>query len=126
MAHYLSFRPTWTSEKSSIKQYFLFLDLKVPDASAMPCYVSWSSLAQIWSLWRYFWTQGLPNGVLSNRPCLSVCLSVRPSVLLSFKYLREGSLVFLKLWLKLGVNKVKKVTWPKFSKKILIQGLRGV
>ena len=34
-----------------------------------------------------FWTPGLPEGVLSNRPCPCVCLFV-------FKYLRDGSLVF--------------------------------
>ena len=34
-----------------------------------------------------FWTLGLPVGVHSNRPCLSVRLSV-------FRYLRDRSLVF--------------------------------
>ena len=38
-----------------------------------------------------FWTPGLPEGVLSNRPCPSIGPSVRPSV---FKYLRDGSLDF--------------------------------
>ena len=38
-----------------------------------------------------FWTPGLPEGVLSNRPCPSV----RPSVCVSvLKYLRDRSLVF--------------------------------
>ena len=42
-----------------------------------------------------FWTPGLPEGVLSNHPCLSVCVSVRPCVRPSvFKYLRDRSLVF--------------------------------
>ena len=44
-----------------------------------------------------FWTRGLPEGVLSNRPCLCecvcvcVCVCVRLSV---FKYLRDCLLVF--------------------------------
>ena len=38
-----------------------------------------------------FWTLGLPEGVLSNRPYPCVCVSVCPSV---FKYLRDRSLVF--------------------------------
>ena len=50
---------------------------------------------------------GLPVGVHSNRPCPSIRLSV-------FKYLRDRLLVFLKLCMKLGVNKVKKVTRLKF------------
>ena len=42
-----------------------------------------------------FWTPGLSEGVLSNRPCPCVCPSVRPSVRVSvFKYLRDRSLVF--------------------------------
>ena len=46
-----------------------------------------------------YWTPGLPEGVLSNRPCPSVCLCVRPSVCPSvrvsvFEYLRDRSLVF--------------------------------
>ena len=89
------------------------------------------------------WIPGLPD-VLSNRPCrtfhpiavgqlaclyasqglgyfgpqvyskgslvialVRVCVSI-------FRYLREGSLVFLKLCMKLGVDKVKKVTRLKF------------
>ena len=39
----------------------------------------------------HFWTLGLSEGVLSNRPCPSVCPSVRVSV---FKYLRDCSLIF--------------------------------
>ena len=41
----------------------------------------------------------------------SVRLSVRPSV---FKYLRDRSLVFLKLCMNLGVNKVRKLTMWEF------------
>ena len=42
---------------------------------------------------KLFWTPGLLEGVLSNRPCPSVCWSMvfRWSV---FKYLRDRSLVF--------------------------------
>ena len=34
-----------------------------------------------------FWTQGFPDGVLSNHPCPSVCWSI-------FEYLRDHPLVF--------------------------------
>ena len=44
-----------------------------------------------------------------------------PSVLI---YLGNRWLVFLKLCMKLGVNKVKKVTRPEFWEKILIWGLQ--
>ena len=52
-----------------------------------------------------FWTPGLLEGVLSNRPCQwSVCpWSV-------FKYLRDRSLVFLIFCTKLGYHKGTKVT----------------
>ena len=30
-----------------------------------------------------YWTPGLPEGVLSNRPCLCVCVCVRPSLNIS-------------------------------------------
>ena len=52
-----------------------------------------------------FLTPSLPEGVFSNRPCLSVHVSV-------FKYLRDRSLVFSET-LQFWVNKVKKVTWSE-------------
>ena len=77
--------------------------------------VNWDSeleLDKMMSAFPYkYWTPGLPVGVHSNRPCPSVRPSVRLSV---FKYLGNRSLVFLKLCMKLGGNKVKKVTWPEF------------
>ena len=60
-----------------------------------------------------FWTPGLPEGVLSNRPCLwSVCWSIRWSVRWSigpfvFEYLRDRPVVFQ---MKLGHHKGTKVT----------------
>ena len=61
-------------------------------------------------------TPSVPEGVLSNHTlvvrlcvrlsvCLSVCLYVSQRPLISF---------FPKLSMKLGVNVVKKVTWPEF------------
>ena len=50
--------------------------------------------------------------------CLSFCLSV-------FKYLRDCSLIFLKFLWSWGVNKVKKVTWPKFWRKNLNRRIKG-
>ena len=55
---------------------------------------------------KYFWTPGLPVGVHSNRPRPSV----RPSLYIS----ETAHSFFLKLYMKLGVNEVKKVTRPKF------------
>ena len=58
-----------------------------------------------------FWTPGLSDGILSNRPSVrgpSVC---SPSV---FEYLIDRSLVFLKFRMKFGINKVKIVTRPEF------------
>ena len=49
-----------------------------------------------------FWSPGVPEGVLSNRPC--------PWSIL--KYIRERSLVFLKFCMKLGINK-EKDSWKK-------------
>ena len=57
----------------------------------IPWHYFWLVSSYIWEGKRrkfYFWTPGLPEGVLSNRPCPSV---VRPFV---FKYLRDCSLVF--------------------------------
>ena len=51
-----------------------------------------------------------------------VCLSSRRSV---FRYLGDHSLIFLKYCMKLGVNKVKKVTRPKFWKKNINPGIKG-
>ena len=67
--------------------------------------------------WLYpFWTLGLPEVVLSNRPCPlvrpSICWFVR-------KYLRDCSLVFLIFCMKLGYRKGAKGTEPDFWKKIL-------
>ena len=56
-----------------------------------------------------FWTPGLFAGVLSNHP---YPLSVRVPF---FKYIRDCSLVFLKRCMKLGANKLKNVTQPKFK-----------
>ena len=56
-----------------------------------------------------YWTLGLPDRVHSNRPL------VRSSL--------DSSLVFSEIFMKLGVNKLKKVTQPELEKKILIQGL---
>ena len=50
---------------------------------------------------------------------LSVCLSV-------IEYLRDCPLVFLKLCMKLGFNKVKKVMLTKFWKKNLNAGIKGI
>ena len=55
------------------------------------------------------WTPGLPDGVHSNRPCPSICLSVPLSV---FKHLRHRSLVFLIFYMKLEDHKGTKVTEP--------------
>ena len=54
-----------------------------------------------------FWTPGLPVEVLSNCPRW---WSIRPFIHgpSVFKYIKDNSLVFLKLCVKLGVNKVKK------------------
>ena len=57
-----------------------------------------------------FWTPGLPDGVHCNRPCPSVRPLVRPSLDIS----ETAHSIFLKLCMKLGVNKVKKVTRPEF------------
>ena len=51
---------------------------------------------------------------------------VRPSVSPSLNISKTAHSIFLKLCMKLGVNKVKKVTRPEFGKKILIRGLRGI
>ena len=67
-----------------------------------------------------FWTPDLPEGVLSNRPCPSVSPSFSPSL----NILETAHSIFLKLCMKLGVNKVKKVTQPEF-KKNLNPGMKG-
>ena len=51
-----------------------------------------------------FWTLGLPEGVLSNRPS---CPSLNTSEIAHF----SGTLH------EVGVNEVRKVTWPEFLKK---------
>ena len=56
--------------------------------------------------------------VYSNR----ACRLVHPSLNIS----KTAHSIFLELCMKLGVNKVKKVTLPEFWKKVLIQGLRGI
>ena len=69
-----------------------------------------------------FWTSGLFKGFLViTLVCLSVCPSVCPSSNIS----ETAHQFFLKLCMKLGVNKIKKVTWQGFRKKNLIQGIKG-
>ena len=70
-------------------------------------------------LFSYFGPQVYPMG------CMVITL-VGPSVCVSLlKYFRASSLFFLKLWMKLHVNKVKKWHGRNFEK-ILMQGLRGI
>ena len=57
-----------------------------------------------------FWTGGLPNGFHSVRACPSVCWSVRLSLNIS----ETAHSFFLKLCMKLGVNKRNKVTQLEF------------
>ena len=57
-----------------------------------------------------FWTQGLPEGVLSN-----LCLCVCPSLNIS----ETAHYFFLVFCMKLGHHKGTKVTEPDFWKKIL-------
>ena len=56
----------------------------------------------------------LPEGFLSNRPCPLVRWSVSPSVSPSFNTSETVHSIFLKLCMKLGVHKVKKVTRLEF------------
>ena len=59
----------------------------------------------------HFWTPGLHEGVLSNRPCpWSVRWSVRPSLKISETALR----IFLIFCMKLGHHNGTKVTEPDF------------
>ena len=81
----------------------------------------------IYVFFDYFWTPGLSDGVHGPRVYLmgsmvialvrrSVGPSVRSilSVRLSLNILETAHSIFLKLCMKLGVNKVKKVTRPEF------------
>ena len=60
---------------------------------------------------RVFWTPGLPEGVLSNRPCPSVCVFVRPCVC---KYLVDRSLVFSETLHEVGGEIVSNELLKKF------------
>ena len=61
--------------------------------------------------WNYFWTLGLPEGVLSNRPCpWSVGPLVRPSLNIS----ETVHWFFLIFCMKLEYHKGTKVTEPDF------------
>ena len=64
-----------------------------------------------------FWTPGLPEGVLSNRPCTCVCqcVCVCPSSNIS----ETAHWFFLIFCMKLGHHKGTKVTEPDFWRKIL-------
>ena len=63
----------------------------------------------------YFWTPGLPEGVLSNCPCLLV----RPSVGPSLDILETALRIFLIFCTKLVHHKGTKVTEPDFGEKNL-------
>ena len=66
------------------------------------------------------WTPALPNGVHSNRPCLSV------SPLVSLKISQGLVLSFFYFCMKFGVNKVGKVTQMEFWERFLIWGLSDI
>ena len=69
-----------------------------------------------------FWTLGLPVGVHSNRPCLSVRLSVHLSV---FKYLRDFSVVFSETLHEVRGQLSKKSETAEILKKNLNPGIKG-
>ena len=60
----------------------------------------------------------LPDGVHSNSPCLSVCLSLDIS--------RDRLLAFSETLHEVGVDKLKKVTRTELWNKNLKQGIRGI
>ena len=66
---------------------------------------------------------GLPEGVLSNRPCSLVCLSLSPSV---FKYLGHRPLVFSESFHEGQGQQSKRSDTAGIFKKILIRGLRWI
>ena len=68
------------------------------------------------------WVYSKGSLVITSVVRPSVCVSVRLSLNIS----ETAHYFFLKLYMKSGVNKVKKVTRLEFWKKILIRGLRGI
>ena len=81
-----------------------------------------SFFVYILHLYSSFWTQGLPVGVHSNRPCPSVRLSVCLSV---FKYLRDRSLVFSETLHQVRGQLSKKSDTAEILKKNLNPGIKG-
>ena len=60
------------------------------------------------------WVYPMGSIVIALARDLSISLLVNPYV---FRFLRNCSLVFLKLYMKLENMEVKRVTWPKYWKK---------
>ena len=77
----------------------------------------WTKETKFWLNFLYiFWTPGLPEGILSNRPCPLVRgQSVGPSLNIS----ETAHWFFLIFCMKLGHHKDRKVTEPDFWKKIV-------
>ena len=69
-----------------IKDLLLTYNLHL-NHTMLQVYAGFLGFLETWKNWNSpgisFWTPGLPEGVLSNRPCPCVCVSVCPSLNIS-------------------------------------------